>query len=218
LYGDEDQPGGRLRLAQGGTLFLEDVDRLAPELQRRLAASLLEQMKQPPGVRAIASCCAGKATLDPELQQRLDVIRIDVPLLRERREDVPWLAERFMRELSREYAREAKHLSPECLAALKAYDWPGNIRELHNLVERLLVLADGDVIEVGELPQELGGARSPAEDLYREFSSLTDGVQAFERYYVLRILTEEGADRSAAARRLGITAAALDKRLSAFKI
>jgi two-component system nitrogen regulation response regulator NtrX len=214
LYGDEDQPGGRLRLAQGGTLFLEDVDRLAPELQRRLAASLQEQMKQPPGVRVIASCCAGNAELDPELKQRLDVIRIDVPPLRERREDDPLLAERFIRELSREYARETKRLSPGCLAALKGYDWPGNIRELHNLMERMLVLADGDVIEADDLPQELGGARSPAEDLYREFPSLTEGVQAFERYYILRILTEEGADRSAAARRLGISAAALDKRLA----
>jgi two-component system nitrogen regulation response regulator NtrX len=217
LYGDEDQPGGRLHLARGGVLFLEDVDRLAPELQRRLAASLLEQMKQSPGVRVIASCCAGEAQLDSELCQRLDVIRIDLPPLRERREDIPLLAERFMRELSREYAREPKRLSPESLAALKAYDWPGNVRELHNVVERLLVLSEGEVIEAGELPQELGGARGPSEDLYREFPSLEHGLRSFERYYILRILTEEGGDRSAAAKRLGISVASLDERLAARK-
>ena len=93
--------------------------------------------------------------LEPELRQFLDVLRVDVPSMRERREDVPLLAERFMREISREYGREPKQLSPDCLAALKAHDWPGNMRELSNLMERVLLLTAADVVNAEDLPEEL---------------------------------------------------------------
>lgn len=202
LFGQADRPG-RVDLARGGTLFLEDVDRLEASLQRRLAAALSPRERAARGLRVVASC-APAAELDPELRQCLDVVRIDVPPLRERREDVPFLAERFMRELSREYGRDPKRLEPDGLAALLAHDWPGNVRQLRNVVERLLLFAPGDGVGRSALPAELGGPDGPVEDLYRPIESLADGVRAFERYWVRRALAEENGDAARAAARLGI--------------
>ena len=106
-----------------------------------------------------------------------------------------------------------KRLSPDCLAALKTHAWPGNIRELGNLMEALLLSAGADTVSARELPEELGGAGGRTEDLYREFASLDEGRAAFERYYIARIRAEEGGDDEAAAKRLGLTPSQLNKRL-----
>lgn len=128
------------------------------------------------------------------------------------------MAGRFMRELSREYGREDKRLAPRALAAMQAHDWPGNVRELRNLVERLLLLAPSETVDVGDLPAELGGAPGAAEDLYREFESLAEGVEAFERYYIRRVLAEERRDLAGAARRLGVADATLTSRMKVLGI
>jgi len=148
------------------------------------------------------------------LRQLVEVIRIDVPSLRQRREDVPLLAERYMRDLSREYGREAKRLAPETLQALQCHAWPGNVRELRNLTERLLLFVEADTIRVRDLPRELGGSAPPrTEDLYREFDSLAEGLEVFTRYYIRRVVAQEGqAARS--AKRLGISETELAKRLA----
>jgi two-component system nitrogen regulation response regulator NtrX len=211
LYGG-DERRGRIALASGGTLFLEDVERLPAKLQRRLAATMLERSQREPGLRVLA-CVSSPDDLDPELQQFLAVLRIDVPSLRERREDIPLLAERFMREIAAEYGREPKRLSPDSLAALRAHAWPGNVRELGNLMEGLLLSAAGETVTVNDLPEELGGAGSLTEDLYREFGSLDEGRRAFERYYITRVRMEAGGDDRAAAKRLGLSAAELKKRV-----
>jgi two-component system nitrogen regulation response regulator NtrX len=209
----EAESKGRVALAVGGTLFLEDVDRLEPGVQRRLAATLVTLGREGSGPRVMASAPSEGTGIDHELGQILDVIRIPVPSLRERREDVPLLAERFMQELSREYGRPAKGLAPDCLAALKAHAWPGNIRELGNVIERLLLLVRNDVVRAEDLPEGLGGARLPAEDLYRDFASLDEGLRAFERYYVQRVLAQESGDEQAASRRLGLSRRELASRL-----
>jgi two-component system nitrogen regulation response regulator NtrX len=213
LFGEKAAPG-RLELAAGGTLFLDDLDRLAPRLQQRLAGGLAEP--HPRGaVRVLASTASPPLHLDRELAALVDVIRIAVPPLRERREDVPLLAERYLRELSREYGRLEKRLPPETVAALTAYGWPGNVRELRNLVERLVLLAPAEVVRPSDLPEEMGGERALSRDLYREFGSLAEGVEAFEAYYVRRVLEEERGDREKAARRLGIDGKTLGARIRA---
>jgi two-component system nitrogen regulation response regulator NtrX len=212
LYGAGGEPG-RITLAAGGSLFLEDIERLDDALQRRLAAWAAAETRNTAGPRLLASTSPDGDGLDGELRQRLEVIRIDVPALSGRREDIPLLAERFIRELSREYGREPKRLSPDCLAALTAHDWPGNVRELQNLMERLLLFAPDEVIRATDLPEELGGQRAPLEDLYREFASLEEGVQAFERYYIRRMMAHSSDDTAAAAKRLGISATALRQKL-----
>jgi two-component system nitrogen regulation response regulator NtrX len=212
LYGGASGGPGRIDLAAGGSLFLEDVERLPADLQKRLAATLAERSQRKIGLRVLA--CVGSADdLDPELRQFLSVLKVDVPRLRERREDIPLLAERFMLEIAGEYGREPKRLSPDCLAALRAHGWPGNIRELGNLIEGLLLSAAGETVGVEDLPEDLGGAGRLTEDLYREFDSLEEGRRAFERYYVARIRAEAAGDDVAAAKRLGLTPEELKKRI-----
>jgi two-component system nitrogen regulation response regulator NtrX len=162
----------------------------------------------------MASAPPEAAGLEHELRQQLDVIRIEVPSVRERREDIELLAERFMLDLSREYGRSPKQLAPDCLAALKTYDWPGNSRELWNLMERILLLVPREVVRSEDLPAGFGGGRAPAGDLYREFESLDEGLQAFERYYVHRILARENGNEEAAAARLGLRPDELARRLT----
>jgi two-component system nitrogen regulation response regulator NtrX len=212
LFGDRESPG-RIRMAASGSLFLEDVDRLPGDIQRKLASSLSAEVRREAGLRVMGSVLEGAAPLEQELQQFLAVLPVQVPSLRQRREDVPLLAERFMHEISREYGREAKRWSPDCLSALQAHDWPGNIRELSNLVERLLLFAPGETVTMEDLPAELGGARGPAADLYREFGSLAEGMATFRRYYVARILAEENGDKASAAHRLNVAATEMDEYL-----
>ena len=212
LFGD-GVAGSRVALAASGSLFLEDVERLEPALQGRFAASLGSLARQERAPRVLASAPPGAAGLSAELRARIDVIHIDVPSLRERREDIPFLIERSMRELAREYGRPVKRLTPDALALLVGHGWPGNARELWNLVERTLLLVPHDLVRVEDLAPSLGGAPGPAEDLYRDFDSLEQGLRAFERYYVHRILLRENGDEQAAARRLGLTPGELAERL-----
>ena len=136
-----------------------------------------------------------------------------MPSVRERREDIELLAERFMLELSREYGRPPKQLAPDCRVALKSYDWPGNVRELWNLMERILLVVPDEVVRAKDLPEGFGGVRGPAEDLYRDFDSLAEGAEAFERYYVHRVLAQENGNEEAAAARLGLRKDELQRRL-----
>ncbi len=205
---------GRIALAHRGTLFLEDVDRLDPELQARLAPLAAALSGEEPDVRWIASTRTDPSAIEPSLRESLDVVRIRVPSLRERREDIPLLAERFMRGLAREYGRPEKRLAPACLDALTRGSWPGNVRELRNVVERLLLLSPGEVVEVSDLPEDLGGAESPAEDLYRAFDSLDEGLAAFERHSIRRALLQAQGDLEAAATRLRIPMPELVRRMA----
>jgi DNA-binding NtrC family response regulator len=208
LFGSEAGPG-RLALAERGSVFLEDVDALPNTLQAATAAWLREH----PDVHVIATAAADPVGLTSPLRDQLDVIRITTAPLRTRREDVPLLAARFQRDLAREYGRPEKRFSDEALAALSRHDWPGNIRELRNVVERALLLAPADDIQVSDLPPQLGGAVPVAEDLYGRFATLADGLAAFERYFLRRAMTEEKGNVEAAAVRAGVSVAALRARI-----
>lgn len=212
LFG-EGKGEGRLALARGGCLFLEDAQLLDPGLQDRLAAALPDA-----GARVVASVGPDGAGLTSALAGAIDVVRIDVPPLRTRREDVEILAAHFMRDLAREYGKAEKPFRPEALARLRGHDWPGNVRELRNVVERLLLLSPGEAVEARDLPAEMGGARKAPDDLYREFGSLAEGVESFERYYVRRVWIATKGDLPAAAKRLGIEPSILAERLTALGI
>jgi two-component system, NtrC family, nitrogen regulation response regulator NtrX len=208
LFGSDGAPG-RLALAVRGSLLLQDVDALAPELQSLLSAWLSGH----PDVRVIATAATDPAGLAPPLRPRLDVLRITTAPLRDRREDIEFLSARFLHDLAREYGRKDKSFSAEALAALRRYDWPGNVRALRNVVERTLLLSPGDMIEVSDLPSELGGAVPPDADLYAPFPTLADGVAVFTRYFLSRVLREENGDVEAAARRAGVSGAELRARI-----
>jgi len=199
LFGSGKAPG-RLAIAERGSLFLEDVDALLPSLQGRLASWLSSH----PDVRVLASCAPDPVGLVEPLRSQIDVLRVAISPLRERREDIGPLAHRFMKELAREYGRPERRLSPEAAAALVSHAWPGNVRALRNVVERVLLLAPEDRVRLEDLPPELGGATEPVADLYASFPSLAEGRRAFERYFLRRTLAEAGGDAALAARRAGI--------------
>jgi formate hydrogenlyase transcriptional activator len=165
--GDRD---GRFALADKGTLFLDEVGELAPETQVKLLRVLQEHEFEPVGssrsrtvdVRILAATnrdlakevAAGRFRAD--LFYRLNVFPIDVPPLRQRREDIAPLALLFLQRCAARFARPVRRIAPETLQRLTDYDWPGNVRELQNIVERAVLLSDGPVLEVG--PDLLSGA------------------------------------------------------------
>jgi len=208
LFGT-DATKGRLALAERGSLFLEDVDALPPELQDALAAWLSGH----PDVRVIATSAADPVGLRPPLRELVDVVRISTAPLRERREDIVFLASRFLKELAREYGRPEKKLAADALAALTRHDWAGNVRALRNVVERALLLVPADEIRASDLPPELGGAGLAADDLYAPFPTLAAGLEAFTRYFLRRLLREHQGDVDAAAKAAGISSAALRERI-----
>ncbi len=159
---DTDGRRGRFALASGGSLFLDEVDRLDPAAQLALADALTPKVDGAGSVRLFAS--TGSVRLVPELAQRLDVLRIVLPNLSERSADVPVLAARFMRDLAAEYGRSPRRLTPELVAALCRYKWPGNVRELRNLVERWLLLSTKEELDLSDLPTEFDDARPHPSD------------------------------------------------------
>jgi len=211
LFG-EDPRGipGRLELAERGTLFVREADTLSATAAGSLADALSVERTPPRDLRLILSV-RRLETLDPTLRFEADGIRIAVPPLRERADDISAIAERTMAELAREYGRKAPVFEPEATAAMTAYAWPGNLRELRAVVERLLLMGDGDSIALADLPRELGGAHPFGEDLYREFPSLEAGVRAFERFHMTRALAECDGDLERAAERLGLPSEAFER-------
>jgi two-component system nitrogen regulation response regulator NtrX len=208
LFGSEGV-AGRLAFAERGSVFLEEVDTLAVELQAAIAAWLSLH----PDVRVIASAAADPVGLKSPLREQIEVLRITTAPLRMRREDISFLAARFLRDLAREYGRPEKRLAPETLAALTRHDWPGNVRELRNVMERALLLTPADEIRLQDLPPPLGGATLATEDLYASFPTLAAGLAAFERYFLRRALRESQGDFEEAARRAGIPVDALRNRI-----
>jgi NtrC-family two-component system response regulator AlgB len=209
----KDKPG-RLESAAGGTLFLDEVGDLPPELQAKLLRFLEERRFERVGdtrtveidARLVA---ATNRDLDAEvatgrfradLFYRLAVVALRLPPLRERREDLPALADHLLATLAARHGRALPRLSPEARAALAAYGWPGNVRELANALERALVLSPGDAIGVESLPDPVlappapAGAEEPAAEL---------SLEEVERRHVRRVLASSATLEEAAAR-LGI--------------
>jgi DNA-binding NtrC family response regulator len=157
--------------AAGGTLFLDEVCDLDPELQRKLLRALQERQVTPLGsaqpaatdVRVIAATSRSiqealrEGKLREDLYYRLNVVTIELPPLRERTEDIPHMARQFAQKHAREYDVAAKEFSPAAMEILMKHDWPGNVRELENVVERAFAVAQGDLINVEDLPASVRG-------------------------------------------------------------
>jgi two-component system nitrogen regulation response regulator NtrX len=212
LFGEPGR-AGRIALARRGTLFLEDADRMDPDVQARLAAQLGRTDAEASDVRVIGTASPDASGLAAPLRGRIEVLRVDVPPLRERRDDIPLMAQRFMSALAREYGRRALRLDTGCLAALSAHPWPGNVRDLKNLVERLLLTVRDERVSAADLPPEFGGGGPDAEAPAGAGASLQARLEAYERELIQRTLDECGGDRRLAAGRLGVSPAALDRRM-----
>ena len=223
-----ESKSGKLEKADGGSLFLDEVGDMSLKTQAKVLRALDEQRFEPLGasesiqvdVRVIAST---NKHLEDEIERgnfredlfyRLNVIPFHVPPLRERKQDIPLLAEHFLREFARAYGRKPKELSPEAVALLEDYYWPGNVRELKNLMERIVIMNPQSRVEARHVPLHPG--QSPrARD---RFGSLAEVREAAERDFILKKLEEAKGNVSRTAELLGLERSNLYRKMKALGI
>jgi len=226
---DKDKPG-RFALAHGGTLFLDEIGDISPALQVRLLRVLQEKAVEPLGstrpvpvdVRVITATnldLAGqvkKGAFRQDLYYRINVMRLELPPLRQRREDIALLAEHFIRRLSRLQDKPITGLSPEALALLMAHDYPGNVRELENGIEHAFILCSSGEIEPAHLPRNLMG--EPSGPAPPAAGNMDTAVRTVEARTILNALERNNYNRLAAARELGIHKSTLFRKIKALNI
>ncbi|MBK8253342.1 MAG: sigma-54-dependent Fis family transcriptional regulator [Polyangiaceae bacterium] len=223
---------GLFREADGGTVLLDEVGELPLPLQVKLLRVLQERKVRPVGASAevpvdVRVLAATNREVEADVQSgkfrqdlyyRLNVIRIELPPLRDRREDIVRLADRFIRRFANETGKDVRALTADAVRALDAYTFPGNVRELENMIERAVALASGPTIGLGDLPKSVVGLpASPAPrlaDLPPEGCLLDDVLSEVERRLLLQALERTGGVRTAAAKLLGVTFRSLRYRLA----
>jgi DNA-binding NtrC family response regulator len=221
---------GRFEQAQGGTLFLDEIGEIDATLQIKLLRFLGERTFERVGsnktltadVRVIAATNKNLAelvkagTFREDLFYRLCVVEIRLPALRERKGDIPLLAQNFLREFSHDLGKEVKDFTADALETLINYPWPGNVRELRSALERAVVLCRGDRITVRDLPGTLRaeGATAPQRLLAQD--DLT--VEEAEKQLIIRALKESDGNRTAAAAKIGMSRRTLHRKLHEYHL
>ncbi len=217
---------GKFEIADGATLFLDEVSDMSANVQAKVLRVLEEQRFEPVGsntpisvdVRVIA---ATNKHLDEEIEKgtfrsdlffRLNVIPFEVPPLRDRPEDVPLLIDHFNHRFANAYGKKAKRFDPKAIEAMQRYSWPGNVRELRNTVERVMILHQKGGVGVKDLPAF--GDEEPPASSYR-FPSFKEASDAYHREFIQRKLDEAGGNVSRAAELMGIDRSHLYRRMRA---
>ena len=217
---------GRFERADGGTLFLDEIGEIDANTQVKLLRALEERKFERVGgdetievdVRLIAATNKNLKTMVDEgkfredLYYRLKVVSIDLPSLNKREEDLPLLAKFFIKQLSEENGVPEKSISAEALEALIHYDWPGNIRELRNVVERMVVLTSGDRITLRDIPSEVRSERPSRQ------ASQTLSLEDNEKELIIQALTKHRGNRTRAAEQLGISRRTLHRKLNEYEL
>ena len=215
---------GKFELADGGTLLLDEIGDMALATQAKILRVLQERELERVGgtttirvdVRIIASTnkdlmkSVKEGRFRDDLYFRLNVITINVPGLRERREEIPTLVDHFLAEANSRLGRTIRRVSPDAMAALMGYDWPGNIRELKNAIERAAVVTDGEVVSLAGLPQPVrpagaGSSNGNGQEQLTGGITLDEKISQLERAFVIDALAKAGGVQAAAARLLGVT-------------
>jgi two-component system nitrogen regulation response regulator NtrX len=231
---------GQFEQADGGTLFLDEIGDMSLNTQAKVLRVLQEQQFTRVGgtrllkvdVRVLAASNKDlpkeieKGTFREDLFYRLNVVPIDVPPLRERREDIPLLVRHFMLLNAEEQGLKVKQVSSEAMDLLQQYEWPGNIRELRNLIERLLIMVPGNVIEASHVamslhsrPAAAAPAAAPAGSLLtKHYDSLRDARNAFEKEYISRKLREHNWNISRTADDLKIERSHLHRKIKLLEV
>ena len=222
--GAHQRRSGLVELANGGTLFLDEIGEMPLALQAKLLSFLEDHTYRPIGsnrvyqaeARVIAATnrelgqAAEEGSFRADLYYRLNVMPIRVPALVQRREDIPLLIEHFSLKMAASEGCSPVLIEPEIMNHLRDYEWPGNIRELKNLLERLTVLYPGEVVTPSMLPPEMQPTDHPA---FCADGSIEDRLAETERDIILRTLEQAGGRKGAAAEKLGISRHALKRRL-----
>jgi len=225
---------GKFEVADGGTIFLDEIGDMSLKTQAKVLRVLQEQtMEAVGGTQTIKVDARVLAATNKDLQAeiragrfredlyfRLNVIPIFVPPLRDRQEDIPLLADHFMAEFAREYGRRAKTFDSGARSTLQGYPWPGNVRELRNVIERLMIMVPGDAISSSDLGflDPSGLARPAGVDASAERLSLHEARDRFERDLILRTLAEQQGNMSRTAEVLGVERSNLYRKMKAFGI
>jgi len=222
---------GKFETANSGTLFLDEIGDMSLKTQAKVLRALEEQAFERVGgkdtikvdVRVIAASnhdlheLIARGRFREDLFYRLNVIPIEVPPLRERKEDVPLLINHFIARFAAENGKRPKTVSVEALAYFLSYDWPGNIRELRNMVERLVIMTPGDIIGPDGLPAPLRPKDLAAGGDAKE-RTLREAREAFERAYILSELRANEWNMTRTAERLGIERSHLYRKLKTYSI
>ncbi|MCK9460725.1 MAG: sigma 54-interacting transcriptional regulator [Proteobacteria bacterium] len=218
----KDKPG-RFALANGGTLFLDEIGEVSPAMQVRLLRVLQEKKYDPLGAtrfeetdaRVVAATNRDLAALVEsgafrrDLYYRIKIVGIDLPPLRERREDIPLLVEHFVRVFDATQGKRVEGVTPDVMAVLMAHDFPGNVRELQNVIEHAFVLCREGRIELEHLPADL----VPVSRVAARGSKMHDAVRTAEAQAIVEALERHGGNRLAAARALGMHKSTLFRKV-----
>lgn len=222
-----DKPG-RFALADAGTLFLDEIGDISPAMQVRLLRVLQERTYEPLGsvepietdVRIIAatnknlSVLVRRGVFREDLFYRIHIIRVMLPHLRDRREDIPLLIEHFIARFNRLQGKDIAGVSDEVLAVLMAHDFPGNVRELANIIEHAFILCRGGLIQLQHLPSHLRTV--PAMESATTVAGMT--LAAMERLLISDALRRHDGNRTAAAKQLGINPSTLFRKVKSLGI
>jgi DNA-binding NtrC family response regulator len=213
--GADQQKKGKMELANGGTVFLDEIGDVSQELQTKLLRFLQEREFDRVGgvrpikvdVRIIAATnrdledAVKKERFREDLYHRLNVIPIALPALRDRREDIAPLAQHFLRRFATESKKNFTDVTAEALEKLTAYNWPGNVRELANVIERAVVLGNGPILSSADLPGRIAAAEAL---IIAKNLSYREAMEATRRNLVLKALAQSHGNRAAAAKILGL--------------
>ena len=222
-----DKPG-RFAIANGGTIFLDEIGDISPAMQARLLRVLQERCIEPLGgldsikvdVRVVAATnkdlvkLVRAGTFREDLFYRIRVVYLKLPTLRQRREDIPLLIDRLVAKFNRLQGKDVAGMSSEVLARLMEHDYPGNVRELENIIEQAFVLCRGGMIELHHLPPELRPAAGQSTAIYSNPTTL----DSMERLLITEALRRHQGNRRQAARDLGINASTLYRKLKSLNI
>jgi len=213
---------GRFQAASGGTLFLDELGNIPRHVQAKLLTALERREVVPVGsnapvpidVRVISATNVGRqelvdeATFRQDLLYRLNTVEVELPPLRDRADDIPILADHFMRTYARKYGRAVRRLSPEAMAGIAAYPWPGNVRALRHALERAVILCEGDTLRPSDFPLPRVERPAAADDDRRPAT-----LAELERRAIAGALERHAGNVSHAARELGITRTSLYRRM-----
>jgi two-component system response regulator PilR (NtrC family) len=215
---------GLFKVAEGGTLFLDEISSVPLNLQVKLLRAIEQKEIMPVGstkseiidVRIIAATNKNladeveKGNFREDLYYRLNVVGINIPPLRERTEDIPMLVDHFVKINNAQLNKQIRGVDQTVLNVFKEYEWKGNIRELENVIERAMILCDGDVLRLEHLPQ-IYSQKNFSEDLH---VGLKGSVRKFERDAILKALEMAGLDKNKAASILGMSLSTLYRKMA----